>query len=124
MVTKKEGATMNCQNCGSELICRKKEYSGGFAPTLQWQNDNGQAHYHTEDGQNFTCNIPDDKENDSSAFVPNPPSPPVKTPDPGIIEIKNQLDKIEHTVHRIFEMTEAVFHYTVDTQLKKNETND
>jgi len=123
LVAKKEGATMNCQNCGSELICRKKEYAGGFAPTLQWQNADGQAHYRTDNGKDFSCNIPDDQ-SESATFVPAPPQPPGKIPDPAIIEIKNKLDQMDHKILRIFEMTEAIFHYTVDTQLKKNEDNN
>lgn len=60
MTEKKEGAKMTCQNCNTELICRMKDYGGGFAPKLQWQNDDGTAHYNTTNGKDFTCNIPKD----------------------------------------------------------------
>ncbi len=36
-----------------------KDYGGNFQSTLQWQNKNGDAHYNTKDGKNFTCNIPE-----------------------------------------------------------------
>jgi hypothetical protein len=65
MVEKKEGNTMDCRNCGTLLTCREKHYkaSGNFPEktVLQWQNDDGAAHYSTKDGKNFTCNIPDDE---------------------------------------------------------------
>lgn len=59
MVKKIEGARMTCANCSTNLICRLKEYTGDFKSGLQWQNPDGTAHYHTKDGKNFTCNIPD-----------------------------------------------------------------
>ncbi len=62
MVEKKEGAEMTCRSCGTDLICRMKEYKGDFAPKLQWQNEDYSAHYNTKDGKTFTCNIPNDDE--------------------------------------------------------------
>lgn len=62
MPEKVEGAEMTCRSCGTDLICRMKEYKGDYEPKLQWQNEDGTAHYMTKDGKNFTCNIPDDKE--------------------------------------------------------------
>lgn len=62
MVEKKEGNTMTCNNCGIELICRIKDYGGGFEAKPQWQNENGEAHYHTSNGKDFTCNVPKDDE--------------------------------------------------------------
>lgn len=61
MVDKKEGATMTCNNCDTDLICRKKDYGGNYKATLQWQNEDGTAHYLTKDGKNFTCVIPEDE---------------------------------------------------------------
>ena len=62
MVEKIEGATMTCLNCNTDLICRLKEYGGNYKSSLQWQNEDGTAHYSTKDGKNFTCNIPTDDE--------------------------------------------------------------
>jgi len=60
MVEKKEGNTMTCNGCGTKLICRIKDYAGDFEAKPQWQNENGEAHYHTNNGKDFTCNIPND----------------------------------------------------------------
>lgn len=118
MVEKKEGALMECKNCGTDLICRLKDYGGTYAPSLQWQNIDGQAHYKTSDGKNFSCNVPEDEEGQQQ-FVPNPPTPPAGLPDARIAEILDKLNEITPLITRIYEMSEAIFHYTVDEQLKK-----
>ncbi len=59
---KKEGARMECLNCGHDLICRTKDYGGDYKPKLQWQNEDGTAHYKTKDGKNFECVLPQDDE--------------------------------------------------------------
>lgn len=56
-IPKEEGKKINCQNCKSPLICRKKDYSG-YESKLQWQNEDGTAHYSTNDGKNFQCVMP------------------------------------------------------------------
>jgi len=68
---KVEGAEMTCRSCGTDLICRMKEYKGDYEPKLQWQNEDGTAHYNTKDGKNFTCNIQDD---DAEEFFPPKPT--------------------------------------------------
>lgn len=74
MVTKKEGATMTCTSCDTDLICRLKDYGGKFTPSLQWQNHDGSAHYKTSDGRNFTCNIPDEQNQpDTSLLIQSTP---------------------------------------------------
>jgi len=70
MVEKKEGATMTCLNCQTDLICRLKDYGGDYKPKLQWQNFDGTAHYKTNDGKNFECVIPTEDEKDTSANAP------------------------------------------------------
>ena len=61
MVEKVEGAQMICSSCNTDLICHLKDYGGDYKAKLQWQNEDGSAHYMTKDGKNFTCNIPDEK---------------------------------------------------------------
>ena len=122
-VTKTEGATMTCKQCGTNLICRLKDYGGTYAPSLQWQNKDGNAHYKTSDGKNFSCNIPEDKIEGQQTFTPSPTVPgtaPPLPPNPQITEILNKLNELTPLITRIFEMTEAVMHYTIDEQLKKN----
>ena len=113
MVEKKEGATMTCKNCGTDLICRKKEYGGNFAPTLQWQNFDGSAHYKTSDGKNFTCNVPEDS-------VESPPDETVSRQDfSTLAKFDERLLGLEEKTERIFEMTHAIFSHIVDEQLRK-----
>lgn len=50
---------MTCKSCSTELTCRTKDYGGNYEPKLQWQNEDGTAHYATKDGKDFTCNIPE-----------------------------------------------------------------
>ncbi len=57
---------MICKNCDSELTCRLRDYGGDYKPTLQWQNEDGTAHYKTNDGKNFSCNILDDDQKEAN----------------------------------------------------------
>lgn len=54
MVEKKEGATMECLNCGNDLVCGWSKPSDTFKQKLQWQNKNGKAHYKYENGE-YLC---------------------------------------------------------------------
>jgi len=54
VVEKQEGATMMCGNCGEKLICRMSNYKHPYTNKLQWQNQDGTAHY-KYDGGKFTC---------------------------------------------------------------------
>jgi len=118
---------MTCNQCDSELICRMKDYGGNFAPTLQWQNYDGSAHYKTTDGKNFDCNIPED---DETAQTRIPTTPPKTAGDaaPGtvtreefqiIAHLGEKIDEANIRLQKIDEMVQAIFRYTVDEQLKK-----
>jgi hypothetical protein len=123
LVEKKEGATMTCKQCGTDLICRLKDYGGTYAPSLQWQNHDGHAHYKTTDGKNFSCNIPEEKIEGQQTFTPPatvPGTAPPLPPNPQITEILLKLNEQTTLITRIFEMTEAVMHHTIDEQLKKS----
>lgn len=70
MVEKKEGAIMDCLNCGTELKCGWSKPSDTFKQKLQWQNQNGKAHYKYENGEYLCIDengevIPTKKELDS-----------------------------------------------------------
>jgi len=63
-IEKKEGATMTCQNCKTELVCHMSTYEGDFQNKLQWQNPDGSAHYKwngVDDKGNakFKCMLPE-----------------------------------------------------------------
>lgn len=66
MVEKVEGKTMDCTNCGTKLTCHMKDYGGDYKPKLQWQNEDGTAHYKTNNGVDFTCVIPDSTVSDTT----------------------------------------------------------
>jgi len=141
MPQKKEGATMECQNCGADLICRKKDYGGGYEPTLQWQNFDGTAHYSTKDGKNFTCSIPDDDETaqtriptdaatihvtDLGATTTTTPGNPSKSISPAefalLRNIDEKLDVVLSEIGRVREFVEPVFLKMVDDQIKRGES--
>ncbi len=125
IVVKKEGATQTCGKCGTDLICRMKEYGGNFAPTLQWQNYDGAAHFKTTDGKTYSCNVPDKEETEQTRISSPTESPrtaaPPGTPPPTPINLSiiNTLDEIKLNLQRVDEMVQAIFRYTVDEQLKK-----
>ena len=56
-----EGQEMTCKSCGTELIAREKKYEG-FDSKLQWQNEDGTAHYKFAGPGKFKCNIPKSEE--------------------------------------------------------------
>ena len=123
MVEKKEGAKMDCKNCDSDLICRLKDYGGTYAPSLQWQNQDGNAHYKTSDGKSFSCNIPNEEiEGGQQTFTSPgrvPGTAPPSLPNPQIKEILDKINDQTILITRIFEMSEAIMHHTIDEQLKK-----
>ncbi len=93
MVEKTEGAEWDCVTCGTHLICRMKDYDGDFKSKLQWQNEDGSAHF-SYDGHEFSCNTPPDSDTNST---PDPnPTPPSETPkDDSDVQCKDVID--EHT---------------------------
>lgn len=118
MVAKKEGAHTACKNCGTDLTCRTKDYGGNYAPTLQWQNFDGTAHYKTSDGKNFTCNVPEDDPNQTRIPEPERPTATPKPANNNDVIIKEELEGINLRLDRIDEMVQAIFRYTVDKQLE------
>ena len=117
---------MNCNQCGTDLICKLKDYGGNYKPTLQWQNFDGTAHYKTTDGKNFECNLPDEDEI-SQTRIPNTVAPPGAPPQAyEFVDINAKLDvcntKLDATntkLGQIDEVLQALFRYTVQEQLKK-----
>jgi hypothetical protein len=124
LVTKIEGATMDCKNCDSELICRLKDYGGDYKSTLQWQNYDGTAHYKTTDGKNFNCNIPEEEGETKQTHIPSAPSTPSapRTPrDPpqiqNLINLENKIDVILQELELTKAMVEPLFKKMVDEQI-------
>ncbi len=127
MVAKKEGAIMTCTQCDIELICRLKDYGGNYPPSLQWQNYDGAAHYKTTDGKNFECKVPDEDESEQTRIpteAATTAGDPVvtattKTQLLSISHLEEKIESIDLKVEKVGEMVQAIFHYTVDEQLKK-----
>jgi hypothetical protein len=127
MVAKKEGATMTCNQCGIDLICRQKDYGGNFASTLQWQNYDETAHYKTTDGKNFECNVPDEDEA-AQTRIPTDATKTAGDAPPGTItkaefqilaHLEEKVETLNLQLEKMDEMVQAIFRYTVDEQLKK-----
>ena len=122
MVTKIEGATMECKNCDTELICRLKDYGGDYKATLQWQNSDGTAHYKTSDGKNFTCNIPEEEGETKQTHIPSTPSTPRDaSPDPRLITLESKIDIILQEIELTKAMVEPLFKKMVDEQIGRVE---
>ena len=60
MIEKREGAIMTCRQCGGRLVCLMSNYKHPYVNKLQWQNQDGTAHY-KYDGGRFTCTGVDKK---------------------------------------------------------------
>ena len=123
IVVKKEGATQTCGKCGTDLICRLKDYGGNFTPTLQWQNYDGTPHFKTSDGKTYACNVPDEEET-AQTRIPSEISPATTpgTPPPtssSQLAILNAIEDVNLRLQKMDEMIQAIFRYTVDEQLSK-----
>jgi hypothetical protein len=124
MVEKKEGATMACKNCDTDLICRLKEYGGEYKPSLQWQNFDGSAHYKTKDGKNFNCNIPEDDEAAQTRISSS--ASPGDAPQMGAAELAllrgldEKLETVLAEIQRVKEFVEPVFLKMVDDQIGRS----
>ena len=115
MVEKIEGAEMACKNCGTKLVCHKKIYKGsGDFPdkeVMQWQNPDGNAHYSTKDGKEFTCNIPEGAK--------QTPLPENQTTMDNSQNISNE--RIFEKQQLILDCIACMFRIFVDVQLTKKE---
>ena len=125
MVEKKEGATMSCKNCDTDLICRLRDYGGDYKPTLQWQNFDGTAHYKTSDGKNFTCNIPEDDKTGQTRISTETPKTQGDTPRTTmsgaeftlLAHLEQKLDTVLAELERIKDMVTPLFQKMVDEQI-------
>ena len=115
MVTKTEGATMECRSCGTELTCRLKHYEGNFQDSLQWQNEDGAAHYSTKDGKNFSCNIPEGQES-------KPGETKVDDFTPSNNSLEAKINSLNTKVERIYAMISEQYRDYIDR--KGNAVND
>ena len=115
MPEKVEGAEMTCKGCGTELICHMSNYKGDFKNKLQWQNEDGTAHYKFN-GKDYSCNIPETDENEielkdntqtiiqESATIPDP---------------QQQLHNLtnDEMIARTYDMVKQMYHDYIDTKI-------
>ena len=126
IVVKKEGATQTCGKCGTDLVCRLKDYGGNFAPTLQWQNYDGTAHFKTSDGKKYACNPPDDEgqtraegqtriQTETTTRATTPGDPPLSKSLPYLdINTIETIQNIDIRLQKMDEMFQAIIRYIVD----------
>ena len=96
--------------------------------SLQWQNYDGTAHYKTSDGKNFECNVPEEDELEQTRIQTKPAGDVAVTATVSATRkakllsnsnLEEKIESIDLKVEKIVEMVQAIFHYTVDEQLKK-----
>lgn len=112
MVEKKDGAEMTCKSCGTELICHMSNYKGDFKNKLQWQNEDGTAHYKFN-GTEYSCNIPE--ETDPNEIMLNPKDDSTSITQETTLETNtsNQLTSGDNSVTEKA-ILEAILHVLVD----------
>lgn len=115
MVEKTEGAEMKCKSCGTDLICHMSNYKGDFKNKLQWQNENGTAHYKFN-GKDYSCNIPEQEENE----IELKPKDESQTTLPE--NIPHNLTTQE-MLERIYAMTAEMYRDFRDRKLKESKQN-
>lgn len=102
-----EDQTMVCKSCGTALIARTKKYEG-FEDKLQWQNENGTAHYKFAGPGKFNCNIPTDN-NDESVDIGN------VIPKPAIL--KDDIDVINEKITKLTGICDEILRIVSEKKL-------
>ena len=123
MVIKTDGAEMTCKSCGTELICHMSDYKGDFKNKLQWQNEDGKAHYKFN-GKEYSCNIPEQEE-------PIPDNEiELKSKEQSTLQSEQNLSKgeskpeiislatLDEKIKTVHVMCEAILHIVTDLKTK------
>lgn len=117
MVEKKDGAEMTCKSCDTELICHMSNYKGDFKNKLQWQNEDGTAHYKFN-GKDYSCNIPKQEETEPNEIELKPKDKSQTTlPE----KIPHNLTTQE-MLERIYAMTAEMYQDFCSKKLKESKT--
>ena len=124
-----EGQEMTCKSCGTELIAREKKYEG-FEPKLQWQNEDGTAHYKFAGPGKFKCNIPKSEEQKQEETMDIPPqrtlieAPTGGTDLTNIIPfktMKDDIDLLNEKMDTLKDMVSEVIRMLADQKLEQME---
>jgi len=119
VVEKTDGAEMTCKSCGTELICHMSNYKGNYKNQLQWQNEDGKAHYSTTNGKDFTCNVPEQEEPIPDNEIELKPKDKSQTVLPE--NIPHNLTT-QDMLERIYAMTAEMYQNFTDRKLKESKT--
>jgi len=119
LVEKVEGAEMTCRSCGTDLVCREKDYGGNYKSSMQWQNEDGTAHYATKDGKNFTCNIPEGESTTPENESPQPEIPKETPQIPQTNSLDEDMRYVRNKIDLMFAMISEQFRDYTD---RKNRT--
>ena len=120
MVEKKDGAEMTCKSCNTELICHMSKYKGDFKNKLQWQNEDGTAHYKFN-GTEYSCNIPE--ETDPEEIMLNPKDEESQTTiheNATAYVVPVTLDDIKNEIKFQREILQSILHIVTDIKLKES----
>ena len=103
---KKLGNKAACPSCNTTIVCREKAASGNYPAKLQWQNEDGKAHYNFDfqkqegDPDRITCNSVEVE--DEQEKIDDTPAPE-KTPE---AKEYTEFDKAVKGHNRFLDMIE------------------
>lgn len=136
MVEKKEGAQWNCKECGTLLTCHEKIYPETDTykerKVMQWQNDDGSAHFSTKDGKTFTCNIPEGQQTQQQAnntLNECQQQAALTQGDPdqtniGLATINEKLEQIISTQKLHEGILQSILHIAADLKIAQNHSEE
>jgi len=125
MVEKTDGAEMTCKSCDTELICHMSNYKGNFKNKLQWQNEDGKAHYSTTNGKDFTCNIPEQEETTPDNEIELKGETQTITQETSTAYVPPvNLDSVYDEIKLQQKMLESILHIVIDLKREGKEKND
>ena len=99
-LVKKDGNVEQCPTCKSKIYCKLKPASGNYPEKLQWQNEDGTAHY----SFNFAT-----KETSCGTPAATPKTAEINTANLGLE--KAQLDQIQAETEKILQFQLARIHF-------------
>lgn len=111
MVDKVEDAEMTCKSCGTDLVCHMSNYQAGFENKLQWQNQDGSAHYKWVSAGKFRCVLPEesDESTKSTSTVNGADKKPTQTTIPKVNSLDEDMRYVKNKVDLMFAMISEQF---------------
>ena len=69
---KKDGAVEQCPNCSQKIVCRMSKGSDKYPAKLQWQDEDGSAHYNFDFATKTTSCKSQNKESKNESLITMP----------------------------------------------------